>query len=330
MHLSVLGDVQQWIQAETAHGAESDSSITMNTRILPPNPSLPPEIPPEPHQTPAPILPPPEPAKTPAATDTTAVATPQETPPDTPTTAEPLTEITEPPPLAAPTAAEGTNDTAPTPQFSFPGSTSLSYEVQFHNGGNKVPASAELMWSHDGTNYQASLKITKFAFTLLQWTSHGTLTDNGLAPLRFGDKRRNSSEVAAHFVRDQGTIIFSANTPPAPLQPGAQDTLSVVLQLASMWAAAPQRHSAGPPLTLQVAEARHADNWGFAIAPEEHVEIDGRTLPTIKLTREATLRYDTTIELWLAPEISYLPARLRLTKTNGEVLDLLWTGKQPT
>jgi Protein of unknown function (DUF3108) len=331
MHFSVLGDVQQWIRWGVSRDTKPLQTIAMNTRVLAPH--LPPQAPavisPKP-----PTSPPAAPTELPnaqATTETTTLTTPEPPPAEAEPSTEPPPEITEAPsPALEQAAAQDTADTAQAPQLSFPASTTLSYEVMFHNGDRKIPASAELAWSQDGANYQASLRVTKFTLNLLQWTSHGALTDGGLAPLRFGDKRRNSSELATHFVRDQGKIIFSANTPEAPLLPGAQDTLSVVLQLASMWAAAPQQYAAGQQVTLQVAEARHADTWIFTLTNEDSVEIDGRKVPTIKLIREATARYDTTVELWLAPEISHLPARLRLSKTNGDVLDLVWTGKQPT
>ncbi|MEI6197677.1 MAG: hypothetical protein WCS42_25465, partial [Verrucomicrobiota bacterium] len=70
----------------------------------------------------------------------------------------------------------------------------------------------------------------------------------GLEPTRFGDKVR--SEVAAHFDREKNKVTFSANTPDVPLLPGAQDQLSILLQLAAMLGAEPHRFPQGTTLPV--------------------------------------------------------------------------------
>jgi hypothetical protein len=32
------------------------------------------------------------------------------------------------------------------------------------------------------------------------------------------------------------------------------------------------------------------------------------------------------VELWVAPDMNYLPVRLRLTQQGGDFVDLLWDG----
>jgi hypothetical protein len=149
---------------------------------------------------------------------------------------------------------------------------------------------------HDGASYQASLIATKFYINLRQWTSKGALTEAGVTPVRFGDKSRGS-EVAAHFVREEGKVIFSANTPEAPLQAGAQDNLSVVLQLASLWTGEPARFTAGDSLAFQSVGGRRSETWTFVVSPEETITVPGGVFTTIKLTREPTGDYSTKAEL---------------------------------
>src|ERR1035437_10214419 len=115
-----------------------------------------------------------------------------------------------------------------------PGSVRLKYQVE----ANKFPysLSAELLWQQAGTTYNARLAFNAFGQTRVQ-TSRGLIGAHGLEPIRFSDKYR--SEVAAHFVREQGKVTFSANTPDVPLLIGAQDRLSILIQLAGMVASAP-------------------------------------------------------------------------------------------
>ena len=94
-------------------------------------------------------------------------------------------------------------------------------------------------------------------------TSSGRITGDGLAPTRFLDKSR--SERAAHFEPDKGKITFSANTPDAPWQPGAQDRVSVFVQLASLLAGDPAKYPPGSSISLYTAgptERRHLDLRG--------------------------------------------------------------------
>lgn len=194
--------------------------------------------------------------------------------------------------------------------------------------GQKNVVSAAITWRHDGDTYQASLTVTKFMVGLRQWTSKGALTVNGLAPVRFGEKGFRRAEVASHFVREEGRVIFSANASPAPLLPGAQDHLSVFMQLASLWAGEPDRLKGGDTLAFQSIGPRQAETWTFVVSAEERITVPGGSMQAIKLTREPTGDYSTKAEIWLAPQLAYLPAHIRLTEPNGNVLDMLWTDSQ--
>jgi hypothetical protein len=43
-----------------------------------------------------------------------------------------------------------------------------------------------------------------------------------------------------------------------------------------------------------------------------------------KLLRENSADYGVRVEVWLAPALEYLPARIRLTQSNGDEVDMLW------
>lgn len=185
---------------------------------------------------------------------------------------------------------------------------------------------SELLWLNQGDGYNARLQITKFGFNLRTWTSKGELNAQGLAPLRFGDKTR--SEIASHFQRDKGIVSFSANTPDSPLQPGAQDYLSSFFQLAGMLAGEPTRYPPGSLIAFQVVNARSAEPWVFRVDGPETIELPDGPKAGIKLTREHDVQYDTKVELWLAPDLFYVPIRIRLSQGNGDFAELLWRSAQ--
>ncbi|PIY29464.1 MAG: hypothetical protein CO105_12560 [Comamonadaceae bacterium CG_4_9_14_3_um_filter_60_33] len=200
-----------------------------------------------------------------------------------------------------------------------PPATKLIYRVD----SNKFPfrMRAELLWQHQEPGYQARLRFSAFGLTRMQ-TSLGKFDAFGLAPERFTNTFRN--EEVASFDRAQGIVRFSANTPSAVLQPGAQDRLSVTLQLAALVASAPQRFAPGTVLNVQTVSHRDADAWRFKFGGMETLQLPGGTLQALKLERMPRKAQDQQLELWLAPELAYLPVRIRLTETNGDYADQKW------
>lgn len=225
---------------------------------------------------------------------------------------------------SSPAAATATTAATAPPVYDYlvPGSTRLKYEVSGLVKGFSYHVSSELLWLHDGKTYDARLEISHFLLGSRVQTSKGAITAQGLEPLRFGDKVR--SEVAAHFQRAKGVVSFSANTPDVPLLPLAQDQLSIFMQLAAMWGGNAARFAPGMQLPFQAVGPRSAEFWVFVVGPPERLKVEGRELASVKLLRERTAEYDVRVELWLAPALDYLPARIRLTQSNGDEVDMLW------
>lgn len=244
--------------------------------------------------------------------DETAIATTEDTPAA--------------PPAAEPPAAEPVAEVRP-PATAVPGSLRIQYQLYGEVRTLPYTADAELLWAHDGQAYEAQLEISAFLLGSRRQTSRGQLTPEGLRPKRFGDKVR--SEVAAHFEYDKGKVIFSANTPEAALQPGAQDQLSIFVQLASLIAAEPQRYPRGSALEMQAVGPRESDNWRFVIDGEERLHLPGGEQDTLKLTRAPRQPHELTVGLWLAPTLGYLPVRIKLTQDNGDFVDMQWRSSGP-
>lgn len=239
--------------------------------------------------------------------------------PDT-TSVEAANVVPEPPVAAAPPAA-ATPPPSPAPQapHTVPGSARLQYKVET----NKFPfsAHAELQWQQDGRQYDARLALSAFGQTRVQ-TSRGEITPAGLAPTRFSDKYR--SEVAAHFNRESNQVTFSANTPNVPLLAGAQDRLSVLLQLAALIAGDPTQYPSATTVSFQTIGPRDADTWLFTVGSEETLKLPGGEQHTRKVVRNPRQEFDQKVELWLAPALGYLPARIRITEANGDFIDQQW------
>jgi len=224
---------------------------------------------------------------------------------------------------AAKTPAAPAPDPSQRVAFAVAKSVLLHYQVTAHTRGLVLNAQGQLHWRQDGNEYEAKLELLGGLFPRRTQESTGRITAQGLAPQRFSDKAR--SEEAAHFQRDEGKVSFSSNRPDAPLMPGAQDRLSVMLQLGAMIAGNPKNFGPGTTISVQTASTRDAEVWHFTVEGEEMLQLPGGELKALKLIRNPRKEFDQKIELWLAPGMDYVPVRLRLTQPNGDWVDQQWS-----
>lgn len=276
-----------------------------------PSPAPPPS--PQPAQRPAATpLPPPEAVAAPAPVDSAAPA-PAPVPPTPPAPTPPADAL----PATAGSPLRETGLVASS--YRVPGSALFRYDITGQARKQSYTASANLQWTHNGEQYNAQMEVGAFLLGSRVQRSTGRITADGLQPERFSDKAR--SEQAAHFNREKGEVSFSANTPSAPLLAGAQDRLSMILQLASMLAGDPLKYPPATTITLQTVNAREADTWLFTVEDTETLDLPAGKVRAIKLTRNPRREFDQKMELWLATEKNYIPVRLRLTDASGDFID---------
>lgn len=208
---------------------------------------------------------------------------------------------------------------SPPAAMALPPSGRLEYKMTGRAKGLTYYANAELVWNNAGNSYDASMTVSALFLGSRSMTSSGRLGAEGLAPTRFSDKSR--TEVAAHFEPDKGQISFSANTPSVPWVKGAQDRMSVFLQLGGMLAGNPAGFPAGASIVLYTVGPRDADTWTFVVQAGEKLDLPYGEVDTLKLARQPRREFDQTIELWYAPALGYLPVRSKITQHNGDFVD---------
>ena len=223
-----------------------------------------------------------------------------------------------PPASTADAPAAGPSQT-PVTAMTLPASARLDYKMTGNAKGLTYYASAELAWNNAGSAYDARMTVSALFLGSRSLASQGQLGPEGLAPSRFSDKSK--SEVAAHFEPDKGQISFSANTPTVPWVKGAQDRVSVFLQLGGMLAGEPGRFAPGTSISLYTVGPRDADTWTFLVEAEEQLELPVGPLRTLKLTRQPRREYDQKVEIWFAPALGYLPVRSKVTQHSGDFID---------
>lgn len=201
-----------------------------------------------------------------------------------------------------------------------PPSVELRYEVKGFAKGFNYVASGVLNWSHDGRQYESSITVKALFLGSRGQTSAGFVSDKGLTPKRFTDRSR--SERAAHFEYATGKIRYSNNAPDAVLLPGAQDRLSVNLQLAALFNARPDAYAEGQVLRLPVSSHDTSEIWLFLVGPQSIERIPAGEVVVRKLTRSPRKEFDKKVEVWLLNEYAHLPGRLRITESNGDYVDM--------
>lgn len=222
--------------------------------------------------------------------------------------------------IVPPGSATSARGSSAAPPVRIPPPMRLEFDVTGQAKKFNYSARAELLWQHDGQNYQAKQEVSILFLGSRAQTSVGTLSATGLLPQRFGDRAR--SEQAAHFDYALGRVTFSANTPDAPMASGTQDRLSVFLQLGALLAAAPERYPAGTRISVATVSARAADVWSFTVKGAETLDLPVGTLAAIPLERLPRREHDQTAQIWLAPTLDYLPVRIRIVQSNGDFADL--------
>ena len=224
---------------------------------------------------------------------------------------------------SAPVAPAGPVQT-PVTAMALPESVKLEYKMTGSAKGLPYHANAELNWRRAGTLYDAGMRVSALFLGSRSMGSTGVVGPQGLAPIRFSDKSR--TEVAAHFDPEKAQVSFSANTPAVPWIKGAQDRVSVFIQLGGMLAGNPAAFPVGATISMYTVGPRDADTWTFLVEAEEQLALPFGELATVKLTRQPRREFDQKVEIWYAPSLGYLPVRNKITQSNGDFVDQQLSG----
>lgn len=250
-------------------------------------------------------------------------------------TEEVTSDAPQPPALEPPAETSPKEATqAPLTQWAklvnFPDNTQINYSLTGQERGLTYHATGALKWQVKvgddlPKSYEAELRVRAFLVGNRVWRSVGQLSEGGLAPKRYSDSWRG--ERAAHFETDQQKISFSGNLPSAPLLPGAQDQVSLFIQMAA--AVASQNFTTGAELMIQTATARDAVNWTLTYKADEFIEVNGDRLETQRWLCLPRGKFDSQIEMWLAKSLAGLPARIKISQVSGNFIDMEMRSSEP-
>lgn len=214
---------------------------------------------------------------------------------------------------------------APGVKFSVPPSGELQYDT-FYNGVRNQPGT--IHWSSDGRSYDMIVSVPLPFVGTFSYSSHGHVDPFGLAPDQYIEKRGRRGEDITTFHRDTKQIGFSRTPDTLPLQDGAQDRFSMVMQLASLVRGDPDAYQPGVTRQFFVTDNDSGEIWPIETIGDESVRTDQGIIDARHFMRLPRREGDRRrIDVWLAPSLGWLPARLVQTEPNGTQIELVWRGK---
>lgn len=228
--------------------------------------------------------------------------------------------------VAAPPAPAKTVPAARSAAWTLPPNVQLNYALQGRIKGIQYSATSKLQWQQtSGNRYTLRLDTRLPLLGTRSQISEGQIAAAILQPERYTEQMRRAS--TATVSRADRKITFEGDRPPADWQAGAQDRLSVMLQIGQWLRAKPGRYKPGDVLDVQVIGPRSAPVWRFRVDGTESVKLPVGSVDALKFTRlprDDRPDDDQVIEFWLAPAYQQLPVRLRWTE-EGDAADQLLT-----
>ena len=225
---------------------------------------------------------------------------------------------------SAPSASTLSSTTSAGVRFSVPPSGDLHYNT-FYNGVENAPGT--IHWASEGDGYEMVVSVPLPFVGTFSYESRGRIDAFGLAPERYIEKRGRRPEDVTTFDRSAGRIAFTRTSTTLALPNGAQDRFSMVMQLASLVRAAPDTYQLGVTRAFYVADDDSGELWPIETIGDETIRTADGFLEArhfMRLPRHAGDRRR--IDVWLAPSLGWLPARIVQTEPNGTQFELVWRG----
>ena len=215
------------------------------------------------------------------------------------------------------------------PAFEWPASTRVSYGLTGNVRG-EVTGDAQVQWIRAGTRYQVHLDLTvgpAFAPVVTRrMSSDGDLTAEGLAPRRYDEDTqvafRERRRLTLHFEPD---AVVLANGDRHERLPGVQDTASQFVHLSHLFSTRPELLRVGGTVEVPLALPRKIDRWIYDVLAEELLQTPFGPLPTFHLKPRRVVQKggDLVAEIWFAPQLRYLPVRIRIQQDPQTFIDLM-------
>jgi hypothetical protein len=191
----------------------------------------------------------------------------------------------------------------------------LDYVALATRGPLSLEGENELEFSADGTRYTLRSATRSVLFSAEQ-ASAGELRGALLVPHEYHERSARRPPRSTHFDWNGERVTFSANADGgSTTQPRLQDRLSMLLQAGQQLRA----QQAKGPVVLPVAGSRHVSTYRFELRGLEVLDLPAGRIEAHRLERPIAAEHDG-LEVWIAPQLCWLPVRLRFVDDRGQVI----------
>jgi hypothetical protein len=222
---------------------------------------------------------------------------------------------------AAPTAAASAAAGDSAALASWPIDTRLTYDLRGEWRG-PLYGDARVQWQRDGDRYQVRLDVRIQVFGTQVLTSQGEVTPDGLIPRAYEELRPGKRRFAQFG--DEVLMLEGGRTAPRP--PGVQDTASQFVELTHRFATGKEVLEVGRSVSIWLARPGAVDRWTYDIVARDLLQTPKLGVIEafhLKPRPIANPRGNITAEMWFAPNLLYLPVRIKVVMGSEAHLDLL-------
>ncbi|KVC42654.1 DUF3108 domain-containing protein [Burkholderia diffusa] len=210
-------------------------------------------------------------------------------------------------------------------KFAAPPPGDLQYDT-FYNGMQNMIGT--IHWRTDGHTYDLSVSMPVPFVGPFTYRSEGRIDAFGIAPDRYVEKRGKRPEDIAIFNREIHQVVFTRTPNNAPLPDGVQDRFSMLMQLSGLVRGNPSAYKPGVTQQFFVIDNNNGETWPITVIGDEDVQTQAGSVRARHFMRLPRRDGDTRrIDMWLAPSLGWLPARLVQSEPNGSQIELLWHGR---
>jgi Protein of unknown function (DUF3108) len=222
-------------------------------------------------------------------------------------------------------AAPNTNLTEQTIDSVWPQTTRVSYSAQgYYNG--EFYGNATVEWVRQGDRYQMHMDVSLgLGIYKRMASSRGRINDQGARPEQFDET------VHRLFTKPrQSTVLLGeqqiefAQGKKVDRPAGVQDTTSQFVQLTYLFATRPELTEPGQRIEFPLAFHRNLRAYAYQVQARQVLQTALGPLDTVHVVprRVDPKDNDLVAQLWFAPALKYLPARIRFNQGEDIYIEL--------
>lgn len=227
---------------------------------------------------------------------------------------------------SAPPAGGAAQEPAPQAVDSvWPQSTRVRYTASGYYQG-EISGNASVEWVRRGNRYQMHMDVRMGFLFQRRATSQGRIEAQGVVPERYDESTkvpfRSERRVTLRF-DDQAVELSEGQRLPRPA--GVQDTTSQFVQLTYLFTTQPGLLRAGQSIEFPLAFPRRIRAYSYLVQEMEtlHTPFGPLQALHVKPRRVEAKERDLVAQAWFAPQLHYLPVRIRIEQGEDTYIDLM-------